>query len=184
MKCSVWTGGYGGDTHGATRMSDDDLRPRVEFRVREHTPAGVYERQRSVCERLQRLRRAGKVADVSVAVGGKQAPARPETGSNEIDDRARSIRETYRAFEAWASRSGCALTPAFDTRECGTLVSDEQHEVIVFPMMYLALYLGDEVRAVFPHSTDDGIRTVEDGLAAIAADGWGDNHALDTCISD
>ncbi|WP_435196707.1 HTH domain-containing protein [Natronomonas sp. EA1] len=150
-------------------MSGDGLR--VEFRMRDHTPAGAHERQQSVYERLQQLRGAGKITEIDVLVGGTRVPV---TGPGESDGQARATQETYRAFEAWAARSGCTLAPAFDTRECGTLVGDEQREVLVFPLLSLALYGDDELRAVFPHVADDGVRTVEDGLDAIATGGWRD----------
>lgn len=148
-------------------MSDHDDPPRVELRVREHTPADVFDRQAAVYERLRQLQRAGKVSDVSVEVWGRQVGTVEDADSGETDDGAQAIRDTYRAFEEWATRSGHALTPAFDVRECGTIGSDGRREVIVFPVMCLAIYAGEAVQAVFPCSTSDDVRTVEDGLAAI-----------------
>lgn len=146
---------------------DHDEPPRVELRVREPTPADVYDRQAAVYERLRQLREAGKVSDVSVEVWGRRVRVGDDADAAEIDDGAQSIRDTYRAFEEWAARSGHALTPAFDTRECGTIASNGKCEVIVFPVMCLAIYDGEAVQAVFPCSTGDDVRTVEDGLAAI-----------------
>lgn len=155
-------------------MSNDTDPPRVEFRVREHTPAGVYDRQQAVYERLQQLQEAGMISDVSVEVWEKQVSTGSDTDPDETDHGVRSVRNTYQAFEDWATRNGHALTPAFDTRECGTLVSTDRREVIVFPVMCLAVYDGEEIGAVFPCSTGDDIRTVEDGLAAIESGDWGD----------
>lgn len=151
-------------------MSDHDNPPRVELRVRGHTPADVYDRQAAVYERLRQLQKAGKLSDVSVEVWGKQVSTGDDADSGEADDGAQSIRDTYRAFEEWATRSGHALTPAFDTRECRTIASNGKREVIVFPVMCLAIYDGEAVQAVFPCSTGDDVRTVEDGLAAIESD--------------
>lgn len=144
----------------------DGAQPRVELRVREPTPAGAERRQRAVYDRLERLQRNRKVADVAIEVWGKQVRAR--TPSTPTDDPiVGPARAAYETFESWAKRNGHDLEPAFSVHSLGSLVDDERETVIRFPVMCLAVYNGDDLRSVAPCTTDEGVHTIEDCLTAL-----------------
>jgi hypothetical protein len=145
--------------------------PRVVLCVRDLTPTGLPDRQKAVYEQLLQLQEDGRIADVSVEVWGKQMYAAVERNPA-ADASARAARSTYEAFEAWAERNGHDLSPAFSTHTVSSLVSDEQTEVIRFPVMCLAVYDADDLLAVAPCSTSEGISTVDDCLEALRSGKW------------
>lgn len=156
-------------------MTDDQSTLRVELRVRETTTTSEDERQRGVYERLARLRDAGKIAEMSVEHWGQRVHTRaagaPDDGPIHDADRA-----TYEAFETWAERTGHDLEPAFSAHRHGSLIGDERAEVIRVPVVCLAVYDDDdELRGVAPCTTDAGVRTVDDCLAALQS---GDESAV------
>lgn len=155
-------------------MTDESDPPRVELRVRDLTPASVHDRQEAIYEQLVQLQEDGHIADVSVEVWGKQV--RAEAGTNPAADDASTpaARLTYAELEAWAERNDYDLAPAFSTHSLGSLVTDkkEQIEVIKFPTICLAVYDGDDLLAVAPCSTTEGVRTVDDCLAALQSGEW------------
>ena len=73
---------------------------------------------------------------------------------------------TYREFTEWAERNGTSLSPAFERRTRSYLGLDRVDEVVVFPVVSLALYEGERLRAVFPCSDGDRTYTVPDCLDA------------------
>ncbi|MFC7155044.1 HTH domain-containing protein [Halomarina halobia] len=146
--------------------------PRVELRVRECTPVGVHDRQEAVYEQLEQLREAGAIADVTVEVWGKQVRVGATTDPAAADAAVRAARSTYEEFEVWAERTGHRLEPAFSTHTLGSLVTDEQVEVVRFPTMCLAVYDADDLLTVVPCSTDEGVRTVGDYLATLRSGEW------------
>lgn len=143
-----------------------EVAPHATLYVRDYTPAGMYERQRAVLERLQRLRGNRRIADVTVASWGSRIPMPDDADSTDVDG-AQSVRDTYRAIDDWAAEHGYSLAPAFDTLEVGSLVSGDKQGVVVLPAICLVLSDGEAIRDVYPCSTDDGLRTVEDGLEAL-----------------
>lgn len=146
--------------------------PRVELRVRDLTPPGVSDRQETVYEQLERLEDRGRVAEVTVEVWGKQVRAEPDTLPAADDAGTCTVRSTYEEFEAWAERTGNDLEPAFSVHTLGSMVADERERAIRFPVMCLAVYDVDDLVAVAPRSTDEGVHTVDDCLDALRSGEW------------
>ena len=76
----------------------------------------------------------------------------------------------------WARENGYSLEPAFERRQRAYVGTDVVHDVVVFPLVSLAVYEGTDLRAVFPCSGEDsdlhfGVR---DCLAAFedGDEGW------------
>lgn len=152
-------------------MTGESNLPRVELRVRDLSPAGVPDRQKAVYEQLLRLREDGHVADVSVEVWGKQVRV-ADANREATDANTRAVRSTYEEFEAWAERTGNDLEPAFSVHTLGSMVTDERAQAIRFPVMCLAVYDADDLVAVAPRSTDEGVHTVDDCLDALRSGEW------------
>lgn len=154
-------------------MTGDSDPPRVELRVRDLSPAGAHDRQQAVYEQLMQLQEDGHIADVSVEVWGTQVRAEAERNPVADDARTSAARSKYKEFEAWADRNGHNLEPAFSTHTLGSLVTEEPGQTVVrFPVMCLAVYDDDDLLAAVPCSTDEGVRTVDDCLAALRSGEW------------
>lgn len=153
-------------------MADSDP-PHVELRVRDLTPGGAHDRQEAVYEQLLQLQEDGLIADGSVEVWGTQVRAEADTNPVADDASTSTARSIYKEFEAWADRNGHHLEPAFSTHTLGSLVTEEPGQTVIrFPVMCLAVYDDDELLAVVPCSTDEGVRTVDDCLAALRSGEW------------
>lgn len=75
--------------------------------------------------------------------------------------------EAVSDFERWAEEHGHTLAPAFSCRECGSMLDDETREVTVVPLVTLAVYEEDRLRAVYPHADGERVRTVDDGIRTL-----------------
>jgi hypothetical protein len=146
-----------------------ETRPRIFLGIRDHVIDGGSDRVAQLYDRIQRLDADGTVDDVVVEVYGTRLPTPDDSP---VDALARPMWERYRAFEAWATRQGYSLEPAFERRRTGSLVRDERTEVVLMPVVCLAVYVGDDVRSVVPCTTGDGVRTVDDCLAAFESGEW------------
>lgn len=150
-------------------MMADNEPLRVELRVRDLTPTGLHDRQEAIYEQLLQLQEDGHISDVSVEVWGRQVPVEGKTNPVVDDVSTSAARSTYEEFDAWAERTGHDLAPAFSTRMAGSLITDkqDQKEVIRFPVICLAVYDLDELLAVVPCTTSEGVRTIDDCLATL-----------------
>lgn len=136
---------------------------RVEFFSRASVPRVVRDRPSSIVERLDRLDSEGRVGSVET-----------HTWPEELCPVEGAVADRYEEFDAWADANGVALDPFFETRECRCLASDRSDTALVLPVLCLAVYEGGDLRAVYPHATGDGVRTVDDGIAALATRTDGD----------
>lgn len=147
-----------------------DASPRVELRVRDPTDTNVDDRPRAIYERLVRLQEDGKIDGIDTEIWGKQVRAR--TPKHPSDDPiVGPARLKYEEFEAWAKRTDHDLEPAFSTHTLGSLVDEERETVIRFPVLCLAVYDADDLVAVAPCTTDDGVHTIDDCLDALRSEG-------------
>lgn len=131
---------------------------RVEIRLRESATYGVQRQIEDIISRLRRLEQRGTVETVDISVWGRDVTT-ADPGSTE---RYR----TYRAFKEWATQNGCDLAPAFQRRVTNqTLLDDEPRTVrIVVPIVCIALYDEDGIKAVFPHCVAGEAMTVDRAL--------------------
>ena len=130
---------------------------RVELYARTSLPGVAEKRRDEVISRLDELATAGHVSAVEIHTWEKKVPLDAEC-------RERSL---YDQFRAWADDVGVELTPFFDTRECYSRDSGAKGPRLVLPALCLAVYRDDRLQSVYPHSTNDGSRSVMDCLRAI-----------------
>lgn len=71
----------------------------------------------------------------------------------------------YRRFKAWAYQEGVSLDPAFTICKRTTLVTNQAEVVLSFPVLCLAVFVGEEMETVAPHRTNTMTYTVTDVLA-------------------
>jgi hypothetical protein len=89
----------------------------------------------------------------SVRLDGEESPTREVVGQ-------------FEAFEAWGDRHGVSLQPAFERRtRCS--IADDEHSVLVTPLLCLAIYRNQELSAVFPHSVDGETYTVRAAIETL-----------------
>lgn len=135
---------------------------RATLKLRSFPAHGITDVRRRTLTRLHRLADVGILSEVDVDVWGSHAvvDAMADRGD------AASV-EAVSDFERWAEGHGYTLAPAFARRECGSLLDDEAREVTVVPLLTLAVYEEDELKAVYPHVDDECVHTVDDGLEAL-----------------
>ncbi len=79
------------------------------------------------------------------------------------DKRSEAI-QTYEEFTDWAGQNGHSLEPAFERRNRSYVGMDRVDDVVVFPVVSLAIYYGDDLEGVFPCSDNQRTYTVGDAL--------------------
>lgn len=131
---------------------------RIELFARSSLPEVAARRRDDVAGRLERLAREGHVDDVTIHTWEKKVPL-----SAEVEH------ERYERFEEWAADTGVSLDPFFDTRTCYSMETGERGTWLIRPALCLAVYRDGDLDAVYPHSTNDGSRSVLDCLQAIEA---------------
>lgn len=124
-------------------------------------PDGVYEPQRKAREQVDELVSAGVLEAAAVSDCCTCTPLDVDRGQSDT-------LAAFEAFEAWADRTDVDLAPAFDRRTRSPLLSEATHEVVVFPVVCLALYDANDLRAVFPCVDGDDVYTVQDCLDALS----------------
>jgi len=89
----------------------------------------------------------------SVRVGGEESPTR-------------EVLQQFEQFEAWGDRHGVSLRPAFEKRSRCSL-ADEEHSVLVTPLLCLAIYQDEELSAVFPYTDGEETHTVRAAIETL-----------------
>jgi hypothetical protein len=140
------------DTPMAT---DTPLRAELYLRGDASSALGV----REVVTRAERLEANGTFGESLVAGRWHRIVTRAEEWRSEAT-------ATYEEFRAWAERNGLSLEPGFQERTRSFIGMDGVEEVVVFPVVALALYDAGDLAAVFPCTDGDRTYTVESALAA------------------
>lgn len=137
---------------------------RIELYLRGDT-YGSYDRQQRILERVEDLDAAGVVDETDVDASWQRIR------TPEQDSRDEAV-ETFEEFRAWAIENSYQLEPAFERRQRSYIGTDVVHDVVVFPMVSLAVYEGTDLQAVFPCADEEGTIhfTVQDCLEAFEAD--------------
>ena len=143
---------------------------RVELYARSSLPEVASRRRDEVAGRLKQLTEDGHVDDVAIRTWDKKVPLSGDY--DELDE--------YEQFRNWADETGVVLEPFFDTRSCYSMESGERGEWLVLPALCLAVYRDGDLDAVYPHSTNDGSRSVLDCLHAIESAPGRVTRALDS----
>lgn len=110
----------------------------------------------------ERVERARALEDSDV-VDAVVVCSWPETVRLE-DGPHREVVEEYRRYEEWAERRGVTVSPPFETRTRSSIVDEDGVEVLVTPVLSLALYRDERLVAVFPHAEDEEDSTVDAAL--------------------
>lgn len=139
------------EQHAATR--------RAELYLRGDT-YGTFEAQQEILKRVRELESGERLADVDVEWAWERIRTIDE------DHRDGAI-ETYREFADWAERNGYDLGPAYEQRTRGYVGLDRVDDVVVFPVVSLAVYEGTDLQAVFPCTDGAVTYRVQDFLDAI-----------------
>lgn len=134
---------------------------RATLFVRASAPGPARDRQEECLDRLRRLEAAGRLS-LSVETWESEVP---------MDGPVGSARDRYAEFTRWASDREAVLTPFFEVRERTSLVDSERREVLSLPVLCLAVYDGDDLRAVYPHADGEDVYSVPDGIDALASEG-------------
>lgn len=144
---------------------------RAELYLRGDT-YGTFDAQQSVLNRIQALESGGTQTsegnqDSSEAVLDESRVAGEWQRIRTLDEETRSEAiETYHEFAEWAERNDHSLSPAFERRTRSFVGLDRVDEVVVFPVVSLAIYEDEQLRAVFPCSDGDDNFSVPDCLDA------------------
>ena len=131
---------------------------RAELYLRGDT-YGTYDPQQDVLARVRDLE-VNDVLDESTVADEWQ---RIRTTSEDCRDGALT---TYEEFSEWTDQNGYSLEPAFEQRSRSYVGLNQVDEVVVFPVVSLAIYDGPDLQAVFPCSDEERIYRVQDCLDA------------------
>jgi hypothetical protein len=141
--------------HTTTTTTDTPIRAELYLRGDAHGGLGVEE----VVKRTNRLEANGVFGESIVAGEWHRCHTRAEDWRSEAMD-------TYEEFREWAEANGFSLEPGFQQRTRSFIGMDDVEEVVVFPVVALALYEAEELTAVFPCTDGERTHTVESALAA------------------
>jgi len=84
------------------------------------------------------------------------------------DDRSfREVVDVFRRFERWADRRGVSVRPPFEVRTTSATFTDADAAVLVTPLIAVAVYRGDRLHGVYPHSDGEDTYTVADAIATL-----------------
>lgn len=114
-------------------------------------------------ERAQALEESGLVDDVVVR-------SWPDTVRLDDDGPHREVVEEFQRFEEWADGRGVTVRPPFETRTRASMVEEEGVDVLVTPVLCLAVYREERLVSVFPHSDGETTYSVERVLDRLEAD--------------
>lgn len=94
----------------------------------------------------------------------------PETVRFDDDSPHREVVEEFERFDEWAARRGVSVRPPFETRTRTSMVEDGGVDVLVTPVLCLAVYREERLVSVFPHSDGETTYSVERALDRLEAD--------------
>ena len=135
--------------------TDDPLRAELYLRGDTYGGFGVQQ----LVAQAKRLEANGTFSESIVAGEWHRCHTQAEDWRSEA-------METYEEFRAWAETNGFSLEPGFQQRTRSFIGMDDVEEVVVFPVVALAVYDADELKAVFPCTDGERTHTVESALAA------------------
>lgn len=140
-------------------MSGDGTRSgtRVELYARGSLSEVAGKRRDQVATRLNELASTGHISQVEIHNWTKKVPL-------DAESRERTL---YEQFSEWADAVGVELRPYFHTRTCYSMDSGAKGERLVLPVLCLAVYRDETLQSVYPHTANDGPRSVMDCLRSI-----------------
>ncbi|WP_324757579.1 HTH domain-containing protein [Haloarcula sp. GH36] len=136
----------------------DDTHLRAELYLRGDT-YGTFDAQQQVLNRVKRLEANGVFSESMLAGEWQRIRTMAE-------DKRSGALATYEEFRDWADRNDHSLEPAFERRTRSYVGLDRVDDVVVFPVVSLAMYDGSQLQGVFPCTDEDRTYTVGDALEA------------------
>lgn len=112
-------------------------------------------------ETLRACAAAGGIDELVLRSWPDQVRRSPESPEQDVLER-------FEAFRSWADRAGVDVEPPFETRTRTSMVSGSETDLLVLPLICVALY--DEAGGlvgVYPHSADGETCTVEDAIDSL-----------------
>lgn len=145
--------------------NDGEPEVTIELFVRCAAPDGAEAQQNAVLDRLAELERRGTIDGYDVRIWGKQVNAAAASAG----DCGRFAAQRTAEFREWAARNGVSIDSFFQRRHLSSLITDEETEVIVFPLICLAIYEDGDLRSVAPCVDDGRPFSVNDHLDVLEA---------------
>jgi len=110
----------------------------------------------SVIDRLNSLDADDAIAEFDVQTWPDEIAISEHTEHTRVVER-------YKEFELWATEADVSITPPFERRTVSSLVGKSE-DVLTVPIMCLAVYDGDTLCGVYPHSDGGQTTSVADYL--------------------
>lgn len=77
------------------------------------------------------------------------------------------VLEAFERFERWAGERDVTVQPPFRERTVTSAVTGDSKDVLVTPMLCLAVYRDDDLHAVFPHTDGEETVTASEAIATL-----------------
>lgn len=122
----------------------------------------VFDPIDSKIETLRSCEHDGRIGTHVIRSWPNEISMTEETEHREVIDR-------FAEFDEWADAHDVSIQPPFRVRTTTSLETNETIEILVTPVMCLALYLGSQLVGVYPHSTDRRTITASDAVEALQA---------------
>lgn len=135
--------------------------------LRTPAPMATEQRRETVLGRLEALRVAGAIDDVTVTYWFRQA----STAGGD------PVMPSVLALEAWADEHDVSLGPAFDHHARSNWFTGTDDDVVSLPVICLALLADGEICAVYPHVGPAGHQSVMDGIDTLEAETEAERHS-------
>lgn len=91
----------------------------------------------------------------------------PDKVSLGDDDSFREVIDVFRRFERWADRRDVVVRPPFEVRTTSATFTGAEKEVLVTPLIAVAVYRDDSLHGVYPHSDGENTYTVADAIGTL-----------------
>jgi hypothetical protein len=140
----------------------------VELWVRSLARPAVCRQQSDLVSRLDRLADRDVIGGFDVRVWGREMVLSSGTVRTAP---GRRFTNRYERFRRWADHRDASIEPFFERKDVASDITGEEFTVVVFPVVALAEFDGDEVVHVAPCDRETGVVTVQERLATIEAAG-------------
>lgn len=114
-------------------------------------------------ETLRQLESTGLIDDLSEYTWPKTITLSEQAPESDVID-------AFERMKAWADEHGMSIRPPFSVRTTTSTITDETRTRLRTPVLCLAVYVGEQLANVIPHSRGDDQYRVTDAIAALRTD--------------
>jgi hypothetical protein len=139
----------------------------IELFVRAEPEFGTEAARQAVVDRLGELKRTGPVAKYDVHAWGKSIRL---DGPLQGTSYHGHVVEHVESFRNWAATNGVSLGGAFANHDLHSAMTDEAFTTVSLPTCCLAVYVDEDLVAVYPHVAAGRQHGVFDALEGLTAD--------------